>query len=77
MNKSKRWYQSRTIWLNILIAGVAATDAIINEGSIDEETSEMLVFLTLALNIALRYFTNKPIATRKQQEQENNPNTGD
>lgn len=57
----KPWYESRTLWVNIVsllsaLALLASTSA-----PITPEQAAWLVFLHAALNIVLRFLTEEPI----------------
>jgi len=64
MYEEKNWYNSRTIWVN-LVAGIFALLAVIGftpENISQEETVAAIMAIISAINILLRFFTDKPIA---------------
>mgnify|MGYP001180005842 CR=1 FL=1 len=54
----KRWYQSKTFWLNVITFGVAA--------ALEEPNPEILAQVLAVANIVLRFFTHQPIGTSDQ-----------
>lgn len=58
----KRWYQSRTLWANLIagavtIAGVFGVDV----GLGAEEQAQLVAGILIVVNIGLRLVTDKPI----------------
>lgn len=54
----KKWYQSKTIWINILMASVSILDGGKDIIPIDPKTQ---AFIILSVNVILRIITTKPI----------------
>ena len=59
---SKNWYQSRTLWANIVAGGITLAGVFgINVG-LDAETQAQLVGgIMVVVNIVLRFVTKTPI----------------
>lgn len=59
----KKWYQSKTVWFNILIAMGAAVEASLNivEGYFDPKIYFGLVVLIAGVNVVLRCISTTAI----------------
>jgi hypothetical protein len=59
----KKWYQSKTVWFNILIAMGAAVEASLNivEGYFDPKIYFGLVVLIAGVNVVLRCISTSAI----------------
>ena len=62
MDENKRWYASRTLWINA-IAGLAAVSGALGlDLGLDSETQIAIVGGVMAvINIVLRFVTSKPV----------------
>ncbi len=60
----KKWYQSKTIWVNILIAALAVVGELSNVFPVSQHP-KLWVSVTGILNIFLRLLTTNPIGTEK------------
>jgi hypothetical protein len=49
----KRWWKSKTFWLNIATLGVAS--------AVEQPNPEMLAQVLAVANIVLRFFTSRPL----------------
>lgn len=58
----KPWYQSKTIWFNVL-AGAVAVAGVLGFGQFqpDKATVETIGMLVAVVNIILRYVTKEPV----------------
>lgn len=63
MSASKKWYLSKTLWINSLSAGVAVLTALQGQAIIQEypRASAAVVAGLSALNVALRLVTYLPL----------------
>jgi hypothetical protein len=59
----KKWYQSKTVWFNVLIAMGAAVEASLNivEGYFDPKIYFGLVVLIAGVNVVLRCISTSAI----------------
>jgi uncharacterized membrane protein YadS len=63
MNESKPWYQSKTLWANIVAAAATlATVLGVDIGLTPETQAELVAGIMVAVNIVLRFVTRTPIA---------------
>ena len=51
--EKKRWWKSKTFWLNIATLGVAS--------AVEQPNPEMLAQVLAVANIVLRFFTSHPL----------------
>lgn len=56
--ETKKWYQSKTLWVNIISLALELTQAFTGLNWIPAGT---LTIITNFLNIALRFVTSKPL----------------
>lgn len=64
---SKVWYQSKTVWLNLLVVIVALLGFVVSP-DFPLELGQYAEYVTLALailNIILRFVTGQPITLKK------------
>lgn len=67
MNDSKPWYQSKTLWTNIIALVAAITGAFGLDLGLDAETQVSLVGGIMAVvNIVLRVVTTQPVTVSKE-----------
>lgn len=58
----KKWYKSKTIWVNVLAVSIALITYIEGVDFLPEHVATALVSIVLPVaNIALRFLTDKPI----------------
>ena len=61
--KSIKWYESKTVWLNVIMFLIAIVPEVTGTFHFGENGLTILGSITLVLNLALRLFsTSKPIA---------------
>lgn len=60
----KKWYQSKTIWANIIMAALAVAGELSNVSPISQNP-KIWVSVTAVLNIVLRLITTQQIGTEK------------
>lgn len=59
--RGKKWYSSKTLWLNLITAALAIIMLASTSPSL-EQYSEAFLFISGVLNIILRvFFTNQPV----------------
>lgn len=56
----KKWYESKTVWVNILVALIAFLESSQGAG-LPYLTPEAWAMIIAVLNIFLRFVTNQPI----------------
>lgn len=58
----KKWYQSKTIWFNLL-TGLVAVAGVFGFAAFqpDQTTMEIIGVIVTAVNIALRFVTKEPV----------------
>ena len=56
---SKRWYTSKTVWINLLLAGGILAQTLTGEAWLDAEAQGAIV---VVVNLVLRLITNKPLS---------------
>ena len=63
MNDTKPWFQSRTLWVN-LVAGAVTLGGVfgVDLGLTAETQAELVAGILVVVNIVLRFVTTKPIA---------------
>ncbi len=62
MKQKKKWYQSKTVWLNVATAVAGATPLIANfTGLVSPFTYAMLLTAVGIANIAVRFLTTEGI----------------
>ena len=61
--KTKKWYASLTVWLNIIAIIVAYTDKTLELGLLTTTAHATIVGLLAAVNVALRLFKTDSAAT--------------
>ena len=67
MNESKPIYASKTLWVNLVALVVSVAAAFGVDLGLDTEAQASLVGGIMAVvNIALRMFTDKPVAVKKK-----------
>ena len=49
----KRWWKSKTIWLNVATGGIAL--------ALEQDSPEQLTQILAAANLVLRFFTSQPL----------------
>jgi hypothetical protein len=59
MNETKPWYQSKTVWANI----IAAVSLIVNSQA-QVVSQEEIASLTVLVNMILRFVTKQPLAVK-------------
>lgn len=58
----KKWYKSKTIWVNVLAVALAVITYIEGADFLPEHVTTALVSVVLpVVNVGLRFLTNKPI----------------
>ena len=57
--EAKRWFESRTLWLNAVAVALIVAQALQGQAWIDPEYQ---VFAVAVLNAIMRLITNKPLA---------------
>jgi len=57
----KKWYQSKTLWTNVVILVIAVVSALTEFFVGFGWSTEVLVSVTAFANIVLRFLTEKPI----------------
>jgi len=58
MAKSKQWWQSRTIWVNVVLFLIAVVGIFMDQQVLDPKT---LAIVSSILNVVLRFITHDPI----------------
>ena len=62
--ESKAWYQSKTIWMNLLaFAATMATVFGFDLGLTPEAQAEIVAGIMAVVNIVLRFVTTKPVTS--------------
>lgn len=59
---AKPWWQSKTIWLNAIALVVAIITAVTDVLQLSEDATQVVLAVTAALNVILRFFTTQPVA---------------
>ncbi len=60
--ESKKWYESKTLWVNIVAGAVTLAGAFgLDLGLTPETQAELVAGVMVAVNIVLRFITSKPI----------------
>ena len=57
--EKKRWFESRTVWVNILMAGGILAQTLTGDAWLDAEAQGAIV---VVVNLVLRLITNKPLS---------------
>lgn len=55
MQNPKHWYQSKTIWANLILFGIALIGLLVDSDLLDAY-DKILLLAAAALNLVLRYF---------------------
>ena len=55
----KKWYQSRTVWVNALIAAAVIVQAVTGEAWLDAQVQAAII---VVVNLILRVITGKPLS---------------
>ena len=58
---SKRWWQSRTIWLGLLELTIGLLDVFAESGLTDESADGVLLMIAGMLTVLLRFVTRLPV----------------
>jgi hypothetical protein len=58
----KPWYQSKTIWLNVVTVLIVSLTAISREMGLTATQLEIIAVIVAVLNILLRVLTDRPLA---------------
>lgn len=61
---TKNWYESKTVWANVIIAALGIASEISQIFPISQNP-KVWITVTTVLNIALRLITGQPIGTQK------------
>lgn len=61
----KNWYQSRTLWFNLLTLIVSIGGELTHAFSFNEQTLKVIGIIVLVGNSVLRLFTNTGIGSSK------------
>jgi hypothetical protein len=61
----KKWYQSKTIWLNVISGVLEVANLLMDSPIIPVKFAGILTLAVNVLNIALRYVTTKGIGQDK------------
>lgn len=57
----KPWYQSKTVWVNLILFGIALIGLLVDSDLLDRY-DQVLLLVAATLNLVLRYFfTTGPI----------------
>lgn len=69
--KQKPWWQSKTIWINLVIASLLLAEANIEslQGLLPEWLQKSLVFALPIINVWLRVFTTQGLSFKPQMPQ--------
>ena len=57
--EAKRWFESRTLWLNAVATALIVAQALQGQAWLDPEYQVLIVAI---LNAVMRLITNKPLA---------------
>lgn len=57
----KKWYESKTIWLNVISLGIEVANLLMANPIIPAKFAGTLTIIVNVLNIVLRTLTTKPI----------------
>lgn len=63
----KKWYQSKTIWFNVILGLAAAVSAVSESGNLSAEQASVLAAVGALANLALRFFTDAPLETKRNR----------
>lgn len=62
MNDAKAWYESRTLWANIIAGLVTVGTAFgLDLGLTPETQAELVAGVIVVVNVVLRFLTTRPI----------------
>jgi len=53
----KKWYQSKTVWINILTLGALITASLMSEQSLSDY-APIIIILNTTINILLRFMSS-------------------
>lgn len=56
----KKWYRSKTIWINMLMAASVLYQVLTGDDILDADAQAVII---LIINIILRIITGKPLST--------------
>lgn len=62
--ESKRFYRSKTFWVNVIAFAVAVLSAFGLVGELDKGLAPFVVPVVALINIVLRFITNQAISLR-------------
>lgn len=65
MEPAKPWYESKTIWANLLVTLAAILLLASEQLNLSPEATQWLLFLAGVANILLRTVTDQPITTKR------------
>lgn len=65
--EAKKWYKSKTLWANLIVAILAAMSELAAAPSF-EEYAQILLVLTAILNIGLRIITTQPLTVGDEND---------
>lgn len=68
----KKWYKSKTIWLNVIVGALVALESTTSylQGHIQEKFYIAIAIGLPVVNAMLRSVTNQPISYRRKGEEE-------
>jgi hypothetical protein len=58
MATKKQWWQSKTVWVNVVLFLIAVVGIFMDQQVLDSKT---LAIVAAVLNVVLRFITNTPI----------------
>lgn len=64
----KKWYESRTIWLNIISALIELANLLMDNPIIPKNMTGVLTIVVNILNVALRFLTNTGIEVSNNEK---------
>lgn len=64
----KKWYESRTIWLNIISALIELANLLMDNPIIPKNMTGVLTIVVNILNVALRFLTNTGIEVNSNEK---------
>jgi hypothetical protein len=56
----KKWYQSKTVWINILTLGALITASLMNEDAL-RDYAPIIIILNTTINILLRFMSSNKL----------------
>ncbi len=65
MEPAKPWYESKTIWANVLSIAIAILILVADVPGLSPESRTWLTVILGIANILLRFVTDQPIAARR------------